>query len=721
MKRKITRIRPDGSKEIIEEHDEAPQMHTATQKAHQQAQQLAAKGNKGDTQLAHINNYEAMLLKKLGGAGTINPRTGLKQYYTNTFSEIPLGGGAQLFPETPLGGNLQTGTPVSGTGGNYVGNYEVSPTMTNLGAPALTGGTGTGFTGRNFTPTEVGAYNAYENEVNRTDQRPAGQVVLPPAGYFDWTQSPVYGGGNADMSSGNVHQDQNGFYLRTGPNGQEQFLNNGQWVDNRQESLQSGGQTQTTGGTQPAGYTPSLSEAITPQTPGEFDIPLNIAPYSVSGSQSGAQNTSNSLGVTQSTGTSNQGSYNLGTNTAQNTSNSGSQNQATNTAQNTASNQAQNTASNQAQNTASNNAQNTSFNQGQNTASNNAQNTNLSQAQNTNLSQAQNTAENQGITMGQQGSFNTGSQGSENMAVNNSFTNSINYSGLDPAARQTLTDAVMPQLQSVAQMMPEQYDTYTNEAYNSYQMMLQNALKKQIPQTIKAMADRGIISSTDGQKMLSQVMSDAAIAASDKGYQTAMQAALAKATNIPDALAKIAALGQYTSGGSAGGSTGVSSGTSYGNTLGTSYGSNLGINTGTSQGTSLGVGQGTSYGYGQGTSTGQSQGTTLGGSQGTSSGVSQGTSTGQSQGTSTGQSQGTSTGQSQGTSAGQSTGNSFANAQGTSAGMNQGGSFGNSANQSTGINTSNSQGTNFANSNSFQTDPTVMYRTAADVIQSMMP
>jgi len=41
---------------------------------------IADKGRLGDTQLAHINEYEAGLLKSVGGSGTINPATGLVEY-----------------------------------------------------------------------------------------------------------------------------------------------------------------------------------------------------------------------------------------------------------------------------------------------------------------------------------------------------------------------------------------------------------------------------------------------------------------------------------------------------------------------------------------------------------------------------------------------------------------------------------------------------------------
>tara|TARA_R100000808_G_C2153353_1_gene163456 strand:- start:1042 stop:1833 length:792 start_codon:yes stop_codon:yes gene_type:complete len=42
---------------------------------------LKAQGRRGDTELAHVTPEEKDLLKSLGGAGTTNPVTGLKEYY----------------------------------------------------------------------------------------------------------------------------------------------------------------------------------------------------------------------------------------------------------------------------------------------------------------------------------------------------------------------------------------------------------------------------------------------------------------------------------------------------------------------------------------------------------------------------------------------------------------------------------------------------------------
>ena len=42
---------------------------------------IAKYGRRGDTMIAHINPNEAAMLKRMGGAGTTNPITGLREYY----------------------------------------------------------------------------------------------------------------------------------------------------------------------------------------------------------------------------------------------------------------------------------------------------------------------------------------------------------------------------------------------------------------------------------------------------------------------------------------------------------------------------------------------------------------------------------------------------------------------------------------------------------------
>lgn len=45
------------------------------------AQYLASRGRNGDTMLAHITPEEAQMLKRMGGSGTINPETGLPEFF----------------------------------------------------------------------------------------------------------------------------------------------------------------------------------------------------------------------------------------------------------------------------------------------------------------------------------------------------------------------------------------------------------------------------------------------------------------------------------------------------------------------------------------------------------------------------------------------------------------------------------------------------------------
>ena len=55
--------------------------------------EIAGKAIGGDTELAHINTFESRLLRMIGGAGTINQETGLKQYFGG-------GGGGGAAPAT---------------------------------------------------------------------------------------------------------------------------------------------------------------------------------------------------------------------------------------------------------------------------------------------------------------------------------------------------------------------------------------------------------------------------------------------------------------------------------------------------------------------------------------------------------------------------------------------------------------------------------------------
>ena len=51
--------------------------------------ELAGYGIKGDTELAHVNKYEAAVLKAMGGSSTVNPVTGLNEYWDDDDDPAP--------------------------------------------------------------------------------------------------------------------------------------------------------------------------------------------------------------------------------------------------------------------------------------------------------------------------------------------------------------------------------------------------------------------------------------------------------------------------------------------------------------------------------------------------------------------------------------------------------------------------------------------------------
>jgi len=109
---------------------------------------IAAEGRMGDTQLAHINDYEAGLLKSVGGSGTINPATGLVEYgggkgggggspapqestsystnlpeYAQPFFEEQMKQGARLSYNTDSSGNVTGVKPAPVYGGPRVAGF----------------------------------------------------------------------------------------------------------------------------------------------------------------------------------------------------------------------------------------------------------------------------------------------------------------------------------------------------------------------------------------------------------------------------------------------------------------------------------------------------------------------------------------------------------------------------------------------------------------------
>lgn len=80
-----------------------PPMQLAAGGIAEAARILAGQGRGGDTMLAHINKDEAKLLKRHGGAGTINPKTGLREFWSLSGAISDLGKSAASFVNNPLG------------------------------------------------------------------------------------------------------------------------------------------------------------------------------------------------------------------------------------------------------------------------------------------------------------------------------------------------------------------------------------------------------------------------------------------------------------------------------------------------------------------------------------------------------------------------------------------------------------------------------------------
>ena len=175
--------------------------------------EIAGKGIGGDTELAHINTFESRLLRMVGGAGTINPETGLRQYLgggggggsapatqTQFVREAPgieerklelmdLARDLTQSPEklpaiqmAPMGALEQQGVTASG--------------VTGVGAPTTQAGIGSvlsGLTAAQAGPNITQFYNPYQSyvldEINR-------QAQMKQQGIADQAiQSGAFGGG----------------------------------------------------------------------------------------------------------------------------------------------------------------------------------------------------------------------------------------------------------------------------------------------------------------------------------------------------------------------------------------------------------------------------------------------------------------------------------------------------------------------------------------------
>lgn len=100
----------------------APAGISQVQAAHMAGQMLQRMGSRGDTLLVHVNPKEFALLKRAGGSGTVNPKTGLYQFDSEGGGEGP---GAEGGGNGPGMGASDSGGP-SGQGGNGQGKSSTA-------------------------------------------------------------------------------------------------------------------------------------------------------------------------------------------------------------------------------------------------------------------------------------------------------------------------------------------------------------------------------------------------------------------------------------------------------------------------------------------------------------------------------------------------------------------------------------------------------------------
>ena len=126
--------------EVIERHKSA--YDEAYRILHDLISEVASKGRYGDTEVVPTTPRDRAILKGLGGAGTVNPRTGMREYYTDAdVGGDPSGGNAPDVGGGPVGGGSpanDTATYGEGVGVTSVDGY--GPTTPQGSQIGLSGG-----------------------------------------------------------------------------------------------------------------------------------------------------------------------------------------------------------------------------------------------------------------------------------------------------------------------------------------------------------------------------------------------------------------------------------------------------------------------------------------------------------------------------------------------------------------------------------------------------
>lgn len=163
---------------------------------------LRNQGRYGDTDLVHVNPQEKAMLKAMGGAGTINPNTGLEEYFLGGFFKNPLKAVKQA---------------VSG-GINIV--KDIGSSVDDLVNDVIPGGwyTVAAGTGLYFAPQMIAAGNLAESAAlaegaTAAEATQAGIQAATQAGATDYLGTSALG----DATTGAIGKGATGFGLSTTP------------------------------------------------------------------------------------------------------------------------------------------------------------------------------------------------------------------------------------------------------------------------------------------------------------------------------------------------------------------------------------------------------------------------------------------------------------------------------------------------------------------------
>lgn len=113
------------------------------------AEMIRRQGNDEDTILAHINPLEAMILKNMGGSGTINKKTGLPEFFFGRLFTNPVKTITKAFKNPGKTASRFIGNTVAPIGGAILGNM-VLPGLGGIIGGGLGGGVGSAAIGKKF-------------------------------------------------------------------------------------------------------------------------------------------------------------------------------------------------------------------------------------------------------------------------------------------------------------------------------------------------------------------------------------------------------------------------------------------------------------------------------------------------------------------------------------------------------------------------------------------